>query len=204
MCDSCRAGFYLAIPLYPTNDKVTLGKVCGVLPCYSIVSHKWQSYIGKGFHKTKYFEQNVVLPLFLLTLNGDSYLNYPTDFIPCCKEVSIPIPPILARVTLSVQYRTLTCSASLRSTSVEADPSLRKRPRVSFSRHMSRMARAVLPVSFREWTNTNTLWEERKHHKVQSLLWCPFQHRLQMSKPSFPVCFFVRMRMPWRRGSTRK
>ncbi|NWT33453.1 CIAO1 protein, partial [Cardinalis cardinalis] len=45
---------------------------------------------------------------------------------------------------------TLHCSASVRSTSVEAEPSLRKSPSVSFSRHMSRMARAVFPVSFRE------------------------------------------------------
>ncbi|NXD31071.1 CIAO1 protein, partial [Spelaeornis formosus] len=45
---------------------------------------------------------------------------------------------------------TLHCSASVRSTSVEAEPSRRKSPSVSFSRHMSRIARAVLPVSFRE------------------------------------------------------
>ncbi|NXG67060.1 CIAO1 protein, partial [Hemiprocne comata] len=45
---------------------------------------------------------------------------------------------------------TLHCSASVLSTSVEAEPSLRKRPRVSFSRHMSLMARAVFPVSFLE------------------------------------------------------
>ena len=57
-------------------------------------------------------------------------------------------------------FPTLTCSASLRSTSVEADPSLRNRPSVSFSRHMSRMARAVFPVSLREWTNTST-WGRR-------------------------------------------
>ncbi|NXT29704.1 CIAO1 protein, partial [Syrrhaptes paradoxus] len=45
---------------------------------------------------------------------------------------------------------TLHCSASVRSTSVEAEPSRRKSPRVSFSRHMSLMARAVFPVSFLE------------------------------------------------------
>ncbi|NXS54955.1 CIAO1 protein, partial [Brachypteracias leptosomus] len=45
---------------------------------------------------------------------------------------------------------TLHCSASVLRTSVEAEPSLKKRPRVSFSRHMSLMARAVLPVSFLE------------------------------------------------------
>ncbi|NXI31884.1 CIAO1 protein, partial [Sterrhoptilus dennistouni] len=45
---------------------------------------------------------------------------------------------------------TLHCSASVLSTSVEAEPSLRNSPSVSFSRHMSRMARAVFPVSFRE------------------------------------------------------
>lgn len=48
------------------------------------------------------------------------------------------------------------CSASVLSTSVEAEPSLRKRPSVSFSRHMSLMALAVFPVSFLEWTNTRT------------------------------------------------
>lgn len=51
---------------------------------------------------------------------------------------------------------TLHCSASVRRTSVEAEPSLRNRPSVSFSRHMSRMALAVFPVSFRECTNTST------------------------------------------------
>ncbi|NWT48336.1 CIAO1 protein, partial [Chroicocephalus maculipennis] len=45
---------------------------------------------------------------------------------------------------------TLHCSASVLSTSVEAEPSRKKRPRVSFSRHMSLMARAVFPVSFLE------------------------------------------------------
>lgn len=45
---------------------------------------------------------------------------------------------------------TLTCSASFRRTSVDADPSLRNDPSVSFSRHMSRIALAVFPVSFRE------------------------------------------------------
>ncbi|NXD88572.1 CIAO1 protein, partial [Halcyon senegalensis] len=45
---------------------------------------------------------------------------------------------------------TLHCSASVLRTSVEAEPSRRKRPKVSFSRHMSLMARAVLPVSFLE------------------------------------------------------
>lgn len=51
---------------------------------------------------------------------------------------------------------TLHCSASVLRTSVEAEPSRKKRPRVSFSRHMSLMARAVFPVSFLECTNTNT------------------------------------------------
>lgn len=51
---------------------------------------------------------------------------------------------------------TLHCSASVRRTSVEAEPSRRKSPNVSFSRHMSLIARAVFPVSFREWTNTKT------------------------------------------------
>lgn len=51
---------------------------------------------------------------------------------------------------------TLHCSASVRRTSVEAEPSRRNRPKVSFSRHMSRIALAVFPVSFREWTNTST------------------------------------------------
>ena len=51
---------------------------------------------------------------------------------------------------------TLHCSASVRRTSVEAEPSLRNRPSVSFSRHMSRMALAVFPVSFRECTTTST------------------------------------------------
>ncbi|NXG53433.1 CIAO1 protein, partial [Psilopogon haemacephalus] len=45
---------------------------------------------------------------------------------------------------------TLHCSASVLSTSVEAEPSLRNSPRVSFSRHMSLMALAVFPVSFLE------------------------------------------------------
>ncbi|NXK39298.1 CIAO1 protein, partial [Piprites chloris] len=45
---------------------------------------------------------------------------------------------------------TLHCSASVLRTSVEAEPSRRKRPRVSFSRHMSLMALAVFPVSFLE------------------------------------------------------
>ncbi|KAF1421404.1 putative cytosolic iron-sulfur protein assembly protein CIAO1, partial [Spheniscus magellanicus] len=45
---------------------------------------------------------------------------------------------------------TLHCSASVLRTSVEAEPSRKKRPRVSFSRHMSLMARAVFPVSFLE------------------------------------------------------
>lgn len=57
---------------------------------------------------------------------------------------------------LGLSLLTLHCSASVRRTSVEAEPSLRNRPRVSFSRHMSRMALAVFPVSFREWTNTST------------------------------------------------
>lgn len=52
------------------------------------------------------------------------------------------------------------CSASVLSTSVEAEPSLRKRPSVSFSRHMSLMALAVFPVSFLEWTNTRT-WQRQ-------------------------------------------
>lgn len=51
---------------------------------------------------------------------------------------------------------TLHCSASVRRTSVEAEPSRRNRPKVSFSRHMSRIALAVFPVSLREWTNTST------------------------------------------------
>lgn len=42
---------------------------------------------------------------------------------------------------------------------MEAEPSLRNRPSVSFSRHMSRMALAVFPVSFRECTNTSTCRE---------------------------------------------
>ncbi|NXG18468.1 CIAO1 protein, partial [Grallaria varia] len=45
---------------------------------------------------------------------------------------------------------TLHCSASVLRTSVEAEPSRRNRPRVSFSRHMSLMALAVFPVSFLE------------------------------------------------------
>ncbi|NXF41444.1 CIAO1 protein, partial [Nyctibius bracteatus] len=45
---------------------------------------------------------------------------------------------------------TLHCSASVLRTSVEAEPSRKKRPRVSFSRHMSLIARAVFPVSFLE------------------------------------------------------
>ncbi len=49
-----------------------------------------------------------------------------------------------------------TCSDSCRRTSVEAEPSLKKMPKVSFSRHMSRIARAVLPVSLREWTKMST------------------------------------------------
>lgn len=58
------------------------------------------------------------------------------------------------------------CSASVLSTSVEAEPSLRKRPSVSFSRHMSLMALAVFPVSFLEWTNTRT-W--RRQVRVRNL-----------------------------------
>lgn len=42
---------------------------------------------------------------------------------------------------------------------MDAEPSRRKRPSVSFSRHMSLMARAVFPVSFLECTNTST-WRE--------------------------------------------
>lgn len=53
---------------------------------------------------------------------------------------------------------TLHCSASVLNTSVDAEPSLRNSPSVSFSRHMSLMALAVFPVSFREWTNTRTYW----------------------------------------------
>lgn len=49
---------------------------------------------------------------------------------------------------------------------MEAEPSLRKRPSVSFSRHMSLMALAVFPVSFLEWTNTRT-W--RKQVRVRKL-----------------------------------
>lgn len=51
---------------------------------------------------------------------------------------------------------TLHCSASVLKTSVDAEPSLRKRPSVSFSKHMSLIALAVFPVSFLEWTKTNT------------------------------------------------
>lgn len=65
---------------------------------------------------------------------------------------------------------TLHCSASVRRTSVEAEPSLRNRPRVSFSRHMSRMALAVFPVSFREWTNTSTYGKTTVYHSQETQL----------------------------------
>ena len=57
---------------------------------------------------------------------------------------------------ISSRFPTLTCSASVLNTSMEAEPSRKNRPRVSFSRHMSRTARAVLPVSLRECTNIKT------------------------------------------------
>lgn len=101
-----------------------------------------------------------------------SYRNSPTD------RLILPVPTTSIRSTLTCMTRqhhdavlavwtvpgdetglpllTLHCSASVRRTSVEAEPSRRNRPSVSFSRHMSRMALAVFPVSFREWTNTST------------------------------------------------
>jgi len=39
----------------------------------------------------------------------------------------------------------LTCSASVRKTSIDADPSRKNCPRVSFSKHISLIALAVLP-----------------------------------------------------------
>jgi len=60
-----------------------------------------------------------------------------------------------------VFIHTFTWSASRRKTSVEADPSRKNWPSVSFSRHMSRTARAVLPVSLREWTKINTCNKQR-------------------------------------------
>ena len=51
---------------------------------------------------------------------------------------------------------TLVCSASVLKISVLAESSLRKSPRVSFSRHMSLMVFAVLDVSFLEWTKMSS------------------------------------------------
>lgn len=65
----------------------------------------------------------------------------------------------IEKATKKYRIHTLHWSASERSTSVDADPSRKKRPNVSFSRHMSLIALDVLPVSFLEWTNTST-WEE--------------------------------------------
>ncbi len=54
------------------------------------------------------------------------------------------------------QFITLVCSPSVRRTSVLAEPSLRNMPIVSFSRHRSLIALAVLAVSLREWTKMST------------------------------------------------
>lgn len=63
---------------------------------------------------------------------------------------------------------TSACSASVRRISVEADPSFKNCPRESCSRHMSLMALAVLPVSFREWTNTRTFCRKRQKMKLNN------------------------------------
>lgn len=69
-----------------------------------------------------------------------------------CATGSSFVPALLLSLCQSSPDHAITlhCSASVLRTSVEAEPSRRKRPRVSFSRHMSLMARAVFPVSFLE------------------------------------------------------
>ncbi|NXA56698.1 CIAO1 protein, partial [Nothocercus julius] len=59
-------------------------------------------------------------------------------------------PPTFSLAAHNSHTVTLHCSASVLRTSVEAEPSRKNSPRVSFSRHMSLMARAVFPVSFLE------------------------------------------------------
>ena len=61
----------------------------------------------------------------------------------------------LPTIHVLVNIMTLLYFTYLR-TSVLAESSLRNRPSVSRSRHMSLMARAVFPVSFLECTKTST------------------------------------------------
>ncbi|NXU90903.1 CIAO1 protein, partial [Xiphorhynchus elegans] len=73
------------------------------------------------------------------------------DAIRVCIRAGQPSPrSSVPNIQSNPSSLTLHCSASVLRTSVEAEPSRRNRPRVSFSRHISLMALAVFPVSFLE------------------------------------------------------